>query len=66
MMISLTTVSAVGITVYYEVLSGPGDPNGGGDPGTVVPIDGGIGLLMLAGAAIGAKRLKDQKRKKDN
>jgi hypothetical protein len=53
--------------MYYEVISNtnaPGDPTG--DPGVVVPIDGGIGLLMLAGAAIGAKRLKDQKRKKDN
>ncbi|MFM2146267.1 MAG: hypothetical protein RL732_1103 [Bacteroidota bacterium] len=67
MMISLTTVSAVGVTMYYEVLSnGPGGPGGGTDPGVVVPIDGGLGLLMLAGAAIGAKRLKDQKRKKDN
>jgi hypothetical protein len=53
--------------MYYEVLSnGPGGPGGGTDPGVVVPIDGGLGLLMLAGAAIGAKRLKDQKRKKDN
>ena len=33
----------------------PGDP--GNDPGTV-PIDGGLSLLLAAGAAFGARRIK--------
>ncbi|MBT0812310.1 hypothetical protein KIH41_13575 [Litoribacter ruber] len=31
--------------------------------GTSVPIDGGLGLLLAAGAAYGLKRIKDQKLK---
>lgn len=39
---------------------GDDDPPPGadlGDPGTEVPIDGGLSLLLVAGAAYGAKRI---------
>ena len=69
MLISLTTVSAVGVTVYFEVLSnnnasGPGGPGGAPD---LVPIDGGLSVLMLTGAALGARQIKRKwsKKKKD-
>ena len=39
----------------YARQGDPGMP--GGDPD--VPIDGGIGLLLLAGAAYGVKKIKD-------
>lgn len=45
---------------------GPGDggPGGGpgtpGDPGQEVPIDGGLGLLALAGAGYAARRLRSR------
>ena len=38
----------------------PGDP--GGDPD--IPIDGGVGLLMAAGAAFGIKKVHDFNKKK--
>jgi len=66
-LVSLTTVAAVGTTLYFEVLSNPGDPGGGVDPGgggaAGVPIDGGLGILMVTGAIMGAKRLHDSKKK---
>jgi hypothetical protein len=68
-LVSLTTVAAVGTTLYFEVLSVPISPGGGGDPGEV-PIDGGLSVLMVAGAAMGAKRIhaarKKQEEKKDD
>ena len=42
------------------VLAQPGDP--GGDPD--VPIDGGIGLLIAAGALYGSKKIYEARRKK--
>jgi hypothetical protein len=45
----LTTMNA------YARQGDPGMP--GGDPD--VPVDGGIGLLLLAGAAYGVKKIKD-------
>jgi len=47
----------------------PPPPGGGGDPGCwpppcVVPIDGGISLLIAAGAALGAKKAYDLKNEK--
>ena len=38
----------------------PGDPGGNPD----VPIDGGIGLLIAAGALYGSKKIYEAKRKK--
>ncbi len=43
-----------------NVSAQPGDP--GGDPD--VPIDGGIGFLLAAGALYGAKRIYDIKKNK--
>lgn len=46
-----------------EVLSQPGDPGGGGNPGDV-PI-GGIEILLLIGGALGINRfLKSSKKNK--
>jgi hypothetical protein len=39
-----------------------GDPGGSPD----VPIDGGISFLIAAGAAYGAKKIRDGRRKKEN
>ena len=47
----------------------PTPPNGGAAPcggpfGTVCPIDGGVSLLIAAGAALGGKKAFDLKKKK--
>jgi hypothetical protein len=41
-------------------LAQPGDPGGNPD----VPIDGGIGLLIAAGALYGSKKIYEARRKK--
>jgi hypothetical protein len=62
-LVTLTTIGAVGTTLYFEVLSTPTlPPILGGDPGEV-PIDGGLGVLMVSGAIMGAKRLRDARKK---
>ena len=58
------------LTFYNSFAQGPGGPCGdpdidpdcwgGGDED--VPIDGGIGILLAAGAAYGLKKLHDKKR----
>lgn len=57
-------------TVVYSQGDPPEDPGGnpGGNPpvdGTDVPIDGGAVLLLAAGAAYGAKKLRDKKKKEE-
>lgn len=47
----------------------PTPPSGGAAPcggpfGTVCPIDGGVSLLIAAGAALGGKKAFDMKKKK--
>lgn len=56
-------LTAILLIMYIPTLLAqmPGDP--GGDPDEI-PIDGGIGLLIAAGVAYGAKKAYD-KRKKD-
>jgi hypothetical protein len=45
---------------------GPPDGGGGGeDPDAGIPIDGGIGLLLGAGALYGIKKVKDQNKEKE-
>lgn len=39
----------------------PGDP--GGDPDPSVPIDGGLSLLLAAGAGYGLKKVNDMRKK---
>lgn len=39
----------------------PGDP--GGDPDPAVPIDGGLSLLLAAGAGYGLKKVNDMRKK---
>ena len=63
----LTTLLAAllffGLINLYAPPGDPGGGPGGGDPpvGTDVPIDGGAIVLLIAGAAYGAKKLKKKK-----
>ncbi|MES2458074.1 MAG: hypothetical protein V4594_21125 [Bacteroidota bacterium] len=51
-------------TVLHSTHAQQGDPGmPGGDPD--VPIDGGIAFLLLAGAAYGAKKIKDSRKDKE-
>jgi hypothetical protein len=45
-------------------LDNPGNP--GRDPDTPLPLDGGLSLLLAAGAAYGGKKLADQRKSKRN
>ena len=50
----------------FNLYAPPGDPGGGpggGDPPVGVPIDGGAVVLLIAGAAYGAKKLKQKKQR---
>ena len=55
----------IGNTVSAQLAGGgpPGDPDGGGDPPCwpppCIPIDGGLGVLLAAGAILGGKKLYD-------
>jgi len=42
---------------------GPGDPGGDPDPGTNVPIDGGLSVLLALGIGYGAKKVNDLRKK---
>lgn len=60
----LLCITAVGISQ-----APPTPPSGGAAPcggpfGTVCPIDGGVSLLIAAGAALGGKKAFDLKKKK--
>jgi hypothetical protein len=62
--IFLFSVTAIGICQ-----APPTPPSGGATPcggpfGTVCPIDGGVSLLIAAGAALGGKKAFDLKKKK--
>jgi hypothetical protein len=48
------------VMISAGLMAQPGDP--GGDPD--VPIDGGIGLLIAAGALYGSKKMLDYRKKK--
>ncbi len=48
------------LMVSANLMAQPGDP--GGDPD--IPIDGGIGLLIAAGALYGSKKMLDYRKKK--
>ncbi len=47
---------------YFTVNAQPGNPGGGTDPDNPVPITG-IEYLIAAGAAFGAKKIYDKKKK---
>lgn len=53
------------IGLYYKSNAAPPPPPGGGPgcwPPPCVPIDGGIGLLIAAGVAYGAKKIISSKK----
>lgn len=62
--LTLLVLMLAAIILYMPSLIAqmPGGP--GGDPDSEIPIDGGLGLLVAAGIAYGAKKAYD-KRKKD-
>ncbi|MFM7713328.1 MAG: PID-CTERM protein-sorting domain-containing protein [Microcystis sp.] len=61
----------MGITVYFEVIGNNNSivnsTNGPPPPPSLVPIDGGLSVLMLTGAALGVRQMqrKWSKKKKD-
>lgn len=57
-----TVALAIVTAIPSSVSAQPGDPGGGGDPD--VPIDGGIGLLIAAGALFGSKKIYDSRKRK--
>ena len=62
----------IGNTVSAQLAGGgpPGDPDGGGDPPCwpppCIPIDGGLGVLLAAGAIFGGKKLYDASKETDS
>ena len=58
------TISLFGLAAYALPPSGIGGPGTGGegDPDAGVPIDGGISLLVAAGAALGGAKLFKKKK----
>lgn len=63
-----TTALMLVTSVVMAQFPGGGTPPDGGTPGCwpppCVPIDGGIGLLLAAGVAIGGKKLLDLRTQK--
>lgn len=65
----VTLVFILGTTGLAFCQAPPTPPSGGATPcggpfGTVCPIDGGVSLLIAAGAALGGKKAFDLKKKK--
>ncbi|MBN8787665.1 MAG: hypothetical protein J0I84_11300 [Terrimonas sp.] len=56
----ITLILMCGIAYAQDLQVQPVDP--GGDPDTEVPIDGGVGLLVAAGIAYGAKKAHDKRK----
>ncbi|MFT4600397.1 MAG: hypothetical protein ACI857_000571 [Arenicella sp.] len=61
---------ATNLALFAQPSSGP-PPGGGGSTGSTppcwdpecVPVDGGLGFLIVAGAALGAKKINDHRKK---
>jgi hypothetical protein len=60
----LFCITAIGISQPPPPPTGGGAAPCGGPFGTVCPIDGGVSLLIAAGAALGGKKAFDIKKKK--
>jgi len=60
--IKSTLIFSVFFMGYFSLNAQPGGPGGGGDPDNPVPITG-IEYLIAAGAAFGAKKIYDKKKK---
>lgn len=72
-LIRILTITAL-LSLPYSMHAQPLDPNQGGatptdppppdgDPGA--PIDGGLGILLAAGAAYGVKKYRDGRKEKE-
>jgi len=58
-------ISAISLTNLgvYAAGMGMGSPCGGFFPPCPVPLDGGVGILLIAGAAYGGKKIYDSIKK---
>jgi peptidoglycan/LPS O-acetylase OafA/YrhL len=56
----LVALAAIALTVVPMILLAQGPPPP--PPPQSVPVDGGLSLLVAAGAALGAKKLYDKKK----
>jgi hypothetical protein len=66
--IKLILSLAIWLLCFGSAMAAPKPPGGGGPPPCwplpcSVPIDGGVGLLLAAGAALGAKKIMDYRNK---
>jgi hypothetical protein len=61
LMIFLAALLFFGVMNLYAPPGDPGGGPGGGDPPVGAPIDGGAVVLLIAGAAYGARKLKQKK-----
>lgn len=59
---NINTIALVALVFMGSTLLLTAQP---GNPTSPAPLDGGIGLLLAAGAALGAKKYNDFKRKAD-
>lgn len=53
-------VLIIGVSSLVASPGGDGDGDGGEDP--AVPIDGGVSILLVAGAAYGAKKVLEKRK----
>lgn len=66
--ILITIFSFLGVLELNAQPPGPGggvDPKPGCDNPPCVPIDGGLSFLLIAGAALGSKKIYDHKKSKE-
>lgn len=60
------TITTISIAAPFPPPPPPGNGPPCWPPPCVIPIDGGISILMAAGAALGAKKIYDSRKKKDS
>ncbi|MGD1847676.1 MAG: PID-CTERM protein-sorting domain-containing protein [Salibacteraceae bacterium] len=64
--ISLLLVLLAASPLFMELMAQPGPPTSGGQPPCwpppCIPVDGGLGFLIAAGAIYGGKKLLDMRK----